>query len=35
MPSLVYEQRKEGNNMDVSPMSMQMIVPRSTDAGQV
>ncbi|WP_295157050.1 hypothetical protein [Selenomonas sp. AE3005] len=35
MPSLVYEQRKEGSNMDVSPMSMQMIVPRSTDAGQV
>lgn len=35
MPSLVYEQRKEGSNMDVSPMSMQMIVPRSTEAGQV
>ncbi len=26
---------KRGNIMDVSPMSMQMIVPRANDAGQV
>lgn len=30
-----YMKGKKGSNMDVSPMSMQMIVPRSTDAGQV
>lgn len=27
--------QKGGTYMDVSPMSMQMIVPRATDAGQV
>ena len=34
MPS-VCSIRKEGKNMEVGPMSMQMIIPRAADAGQV
>jgi hypothetical protein len=35
MPSVCIGCRKEGKKMEVGPMSMQMIVPRTADAGQV
>ena len=34
MPSVCIK-KKEGRNMEVGPMSMQMIIPRAADAGQV
>ena len=35
MPSVCMMKTKGGNIMEVGPMSMQMIVPRAADAGQV